>query len=76
MKALVRTTSSYDEGWIVEVNSIDDLFKVLDEWNAKNNENVYELIIRRYDDEEKADAVKENRPVCDVKVTIYDNYIE
>ncbi len=77
MKAWVYKTSTYSyNGWMVEVNNIEDLFKVLDEWNAKNNGDIHELVIRRYGDKEKMDAIKENRPVRDIAVEIYDDYRE
>lgn len=78
MKALVYTTSNYSKEWVVEVNDIDDLFKILDEWKALKKGNYYtdELVISRYDDKEKLEMEKDNKPVCDIRVEIYDDYRE
>ena len=72
MKALVYTTSNYSKEWVVEVNDIDDLFKILDEWKALKKGNYYtdELVISRYDDKEKLEMEKDNQPVCDIRVEI------
>ena len=62
---------------MVEVNDINDLFKVLDEWNAKQYEkHVSELVICRYDDDDKTNAARDGRPICDISVEIYDDYRE
>ena len=78
MKALVYTTSNYSKEWVVEVNEISDLFKILDDWKALKKGNYYtdELVISRYDDKEKLEMEKDNQPVCDIRVEIYDDYRE
>ena len=78
MKALVYTTSNYNKKWVVEVDGINDLFKILDDWKAKKISNYYtnDLVIRRFEDKEKLEMEKDNKPVCDIRVEIYDDYRE
>lgn len=78
MKALVYTTRDWNNEWVVEVNEINDLFKILDDWKAKKISNYYtdDLVIARFNDKEKLEREKNNKPVCDIMVEIYDDYRE
>ena len=85
MKAWIYTTHDWNFGgildkepigWFEEINSIEDLFKILDRWNAAEREirkyEVKELVISRFDANDLATANKYGKPIADIKVEIYD----
>ena len=85
MKAWIYTThdASYvaplgegSIGWFEEIDSIEDLLKVLDKYKAKNNDKVHELVISRFDAGDLAHAMRYKQPIADIKVEIYDDYRE
>ena len=85
MKAWIYTTDDWNYGgtldkepigWFEEINSIEDLFKILDRWNAAEREirkyEVKELVISRFDADDLANAKKYGKPIADIKVEIYE----
>ncbi len=83
MKAWIYTTHDWNYGgilekepigWFEEINSIENLFKMLDTWNATKRKDEYEtaeLVISRFDADDLATAKKYGKPIADIKVEIY-----
>lgn len=85
MKAWIYKTSEsriggiYDKeffGRITEINSIDDLFQILNDFNTEHKLSVDELVISSFDQDDLAHAKKYKKPIADIKVEIYDDYRE